>query len=168
MEDIANVPIRKRGRPAGKCRKPLNREQRKARNAQYERERRGEIAEATSQLMEAIGLDASSSVSVSNLLNIALDHIKNKLTPTQSIETLRKRNDDLCKEIQDLENLLSKQQKKQKKDSSSSKTNKRGIKRKAENEPPSNIIEEQDNKRFVEKSEYDFEMESDDLWSCLG
>ncbi|XP_013135546.1 PREDICTED: uncharacterized protein LOC106101023 [Papilio polytes] len=118
--------------------------------------------------MDAIGLD-STSVSVANLLHITLEHLKTKLTPSQSIEALRKRNDDLCKEIQDLEHLLSKQQKKEKKgSSSSSKINKRGIKRKAENEPPSNIIKSEETDSVVEISEYEFEMETDDLWSCLG
>ncbi|KAL4706359.1 hypothetical protein ACJJTC_016653 [Scirpophaga incertulas] len=52
---------RKRGRPAGHNRTPLTKDEKRARNAQYERERRQEHASATIELGRQVGCDASAS-----------------------------------------------------------------------------------------------------------
>ncbi|XP_068619332.1 uncharacterized protein [Battus philenor] len=108
-----NAQKRKRGRPAGKNRQPLDKEERKARNAQYERERRVGIATATAELADAAGVDQSVSMSV--LLNTAL-HILSKASkvPSPSAETMRKRNLSMSREIQDLERFLEKKEKRTK------------------------------------------------------
>ncbi|CAH2045407.1 unnamed protein product, partial [Iphiclides podalirius] len=95
---LDSAVIRKRGRPAGKRRMPLSREQRKARNAQYERERRNVIAEATCELAEAAGCDQS--VSVATLLTSVLDLFESsaKRDPSDSIEAMKQENEDIQKE----------------------------------------------------------------------
>ncbi|CAH1637731.1 unnamed protein product [Spodoptera littoralis] len=49
----------KRGRPRGANRTPLSLEEKRARNAQYERERREELAKAQCELAEAAGCDTN-------------------------------------------------------------------------------------------------------------
>ncbi|CAG9565461.1 unnamed protein product [Danaus chrysippus] len=53
------IKPKKRGRPTGKNRTPLSLEEKRARNAQYERERRHAASEAMSILAEASGCDPS-------------------------------------------------------------------------------------------------------------
>ncbi|KAF9806169.1 hypothetical protein SFRURICE_016368 [Spodoptera frugiperda] len=56
----------RRGRPTGANRTPLSLEERRARNAQYERERREDLAQAQAELAEAAGCDPN--VSEADLL----------------------------------------------------------------------------------------------------
>ncbi|CAG4953771.1 unnamed protein product [Parnassius apollo] len=129
---------RKRGRPAGKNRMPLSSEQRKSRNAQYEKERRNEIAHATLHLAKAVGCDGS--VTLQNLLTSVIKLLDNKANckPSESIQILRQRNEDICKEIQEMELFLkskglNKQEYETDSECESYNLRSRGSKRKSEN-----------------------------------
>ncbi|KAL4706356.1 hypothetical protein ACJJTC_016650 [Scirpophaga incertulas] len=60
-ENFGKSEKRKRGRPTGQNRTPLTKNEQRARNAQYERERRREQAMATAELARETGLDPSTS-----------------------------------------------------------------------------------------------------------
>ncbi|KAH9629630.1 hypothetical protein HF086_003100 [Spodoptera exigua] len=65
----------RRGRPSGANRVPLTLEERRARNAQYERERREDFAAAQAELAEAAGCDPN--VSTINLMAFVITKLKN-------------------------------------------------------------------------------------------
>ncbi|CAH0690163.1 unnamed protein product [Spodoptera exigua] len=65
----------RRGRPSGANRVPLTLEERRARNAQYERERREDFAAAHAELAEAAGCDPN--VSTINLMAFVITKLKN-------------------------------------------------------------------------------------------
>ncbi|XP_068619372.1 uncharacterized protein [Battus philenor] len=102
MENQDNDQTRKRGRPTGKNRRPLNKEERRARNAQYERERREDMARARIELADAVGADHSISLPalISTVLNILRESSQ---IPSLAIHTMREQNDSLSREIQRLE-----------------------------------------------------------------
>ncbi|KAH9641652.1 hypothetical protein HF086_009998 [Spodoptera exigua] len=82
----------RRGRPSGANRTPLSLEERRARNAQYERERRNDAADATAELIAALGCD--SNISMNKLLALAITKLQNaKKEP--SIEELKETNMNL-------------------------------------------------------------------------
>ncbi|KAF9410163.1 hypothetical protein HW555_010686 [Spodoptera exigua] len=65
----------RRGRPSGANRVPLTLEERRARNAQYERERREDFAAAQTELAEAAGCDPNASTI--NLMAFVVTKLKN-------------------------------------------------------------------------------------------
>ncbi|CAH0690168.1 unnamed protein product [Spodoptera exigua] len=65
----------RRGRPSGANRVPLTLEERRARNAQYERERREDFAAAQAELAEAAGCDPNASTI--NLMAFVITKLKN-------------------------------------------------------------------------------------------
>ncbi|KAF9410145.1 hypothetical protein HW555_010668, partial [Spodoptera exigua] len=65
----------RRGRPSGANRTPLSLEERRARNAQYERERRNDAADATAELIAALGCD--SNISMTKLMALAITKLQN-------------------------------------------------------------------------------------------
>ncbi|CAH1637734.1 unnamed protein product [Spodoptera littoralis] len=83
----------RRGRPAGANRTPLSLEERRARNAQYERERREDLAEAHSELAEAAGCDPN--ISTDDLMTLVIT----KLQQTIPAEDIRLANVDLEAQI---------------------------------------------------------------------
>ncbi|XP_050551253.1 uncharacterized protein LOC118275300 isoform X2 [Spodoptera frugiperda] len=81
----------RRGRPTGANRTPLSLEERRARNAQYERERREDLAQAQAELAEAAGCDPN--VSEADLLAFVVNKLSaDKLEKKQSIEEYRRLN----------------------------------------------------------------------------
>ncbi|CAH1637732.1 unnamed protein product [Spodoptera littoralis] len=64
----------RRGRPAGANRTPLSLEERRARNAQYERERREDLGKAHSELAEAAGCDPN--ISTADLMTLVITKIQ--------------------------------------------------------------------------------------------
>ncbi|KAH9639202.1 hypothetical protein HF086_014066 [Spodoptera exigua] len=64
----------RRGRPSGANRTPLSLEERRARNAQYERERRNDAADATAELIAALGCD--SNISMTKLMALAITKLQ--------------------------------------------------------------------------------------------
>uniref|UniRef100_A0A2H1WC47 SFRICE_033354 n=1 Tax=Spodoptera frugiperda TaxID=7108 RepID=A0A2H1WC47_SPOFR len=81
----------RRGRPTGANRTPLSLEERRARNAQYERERREDLAQAQAELAEAAGCDPN--VSEADLLAFVVNKLSaDKLEVKQSIEEYRRLN----------------------------------------------------------------------------
>ncbi|XP_028036619.1 uncharacterized protein LOC114247782 [Bombyx mandarina] len=99
-------PSRKRGRPAGRNRVPLSLEERRNRNAQYERERRAVTAEATQQLAEAAG--CSPETPTGDLLLHVVAYLHRNMQPRlgEEIADLRRRNTLLKAQIIQLENQL--------------------------------------------------------------
>ncbi|KAF9806175.1 hypothetical protein SFRURICE_016374 [Spodoptera frugiperda] len=92
----------RRGRPTGANRTPLSLEERRARNAQYERERREDLAQAQAELAEAAGCDPN--VSEADLLAFVVNKLSaDKLEVKQSIEDYRRTNADLETQIAQLE-----------------------------------------------------------------
>ncbi|CAH1637735.1 unnamed protein product [Spodoptera littoralis] len=83
----------RRGRPAGANRTPLSLEERRARNAQYERERREDLAKAHSELAEAAGCDPN--ISTDDLMTLVIT----KLQQTIPAEDIRLANVDLEAQI---------------------------------------------------------------------
>ncbi|KAF9413098.1 hypothetical protein HW555_008540 [Spodoptera exigua] len=77
----------RRGRPSGANRTPLSLEERRARNAQYERERRNDAADATAGLIAALGCD--SNIAMTKLLALAITKLQNAKL---SIEELKQIN----------------------------------------------------------------------------
>ncbi|KAH9629631.1 hypothetical protein HF086_003101 [Spodoptera exigua] len=86
----------RRGRPSGANRIPLTLEERRARNAQYERERREDFAKAQMELVEAAGCDPNTSMP--HLMAIVITKLKN-VTEEPSIEEYRRINDNLEAQI---------------------------------------------------------------------
>ncbi|KAH9639205.1 hypothetical protein HF086_014069 [Spodoptera exigua] len=84
----------RRGRPSGANRTPLSLEERRARNAQYERERRNDAADATAELIAALGCD--SNISMTKLLALAITKLQNAKL---SIEELKQINLNLQGQI---------------------------------------------------------------------
>ncbi|CAK1550559.1 unnamed protein product [Leptosia nina] len=85
-----------------------NAEERRARNAQYERERRVETAEAMSELALALGCEPSAS-SV-DILATAVDELQRKdkrVDPCDDIVELKRCNAKLAQQIEDIEKRLS-------------------------------------------------------------
>ncbi|KAF9413097.1 hypothetical protein HW555_008539 [Spodoptera exigua] len=79
----------RRGRPSGANRTPLSLEERRARNAQYERERRNDAADATAELIAALGCD--SNISMTKLMALAITKLQN-VKEEPSIEELNEMN----------------------------------------------------------------------------
>uniref|UniRef100_A0A2A4K5Z1 BHLH domain-containing protein n=1 Tax=Heliothis virescens TaxID=7102 RepID=A0A2A4K5Z1_HELVI len=101
----SDVPYRRRGRPAGKNRIPLSQEERRARNAQYERERRNETAEVISQLVEAVNCDPK--VSNAELLATVISRIQRATRKkSESISDLQRINANLEAQILTLQGQL--------------------------------------------------------------
>nr|XP_049704600.1 uncharacterized protein LOC110373389 [Helicoverpa armigera] len=101
----SDVPYRRRGRPAGKNRTPLSQEERRARNAQYERERRNETAEAISQLVEAVHCDPK--ISNADLLATVISRIQRATRKkSESISDLQRINANLEAQILTLQGRL--------------------------------------------------------------
>ncbi|CAH0690169.1 unnamed protein product [Spodoptera exigua] len=86
----------RRGRPSGANRIPLTLEERRARNAQYERERREDFAKAQMELVEAAGCDPN--ISMQHLMAIVITKLKN-VTEEPSNEEYRRINDNLKAQI---------------------------------------------------------------------
>ncbi|CAH0690166.1 unnamed protein product [Spodoptera exigua] len=82
----------RRGRPSGAKRIPLTLEERRARNAQYERERREDFTAAQAELAEAAGCDPNTS------MPHLMAFVVNKLTnakEAQNLEEYKKTNENL-------------------------------------------------------------------------
>ncbi|XP_052744068.1 uncharacterized protein LOC112044327 [Bicyclus anynana] len=105
--DVSDAPCRRRGRPMGKNRVPLSINERRARNAQYERERRIETSEAMAELAEAARCDTN--LSNCDLLATVIKQLQRaaQFDSTRDIEELRRSNAKLIKEVEDLEKRLS-------------------------------------------------------------
>uniref|UniRef100_A0A2H1VR84 SFRICE_035041 n=1 Tax=Spodoptera frugiperda TaxID=7108 RepID=A0A2H1VR84_SPOFR len=65
----------RRGRPTGANRTPLSLEERRSRNAQYERERREDLAQAQAELAEAAGCDPN--VLAADLMAFVIKKLEN-------------------------------------------------------------------------------------------
>ncbi|KAF9410156.1 hypothetical protein HW555_010679 [Spodoptera exigua] len=86
----------RRGRPSGANRVPLTLEERRARNAQYERERREDFAAAQTELAEAAGCDPNTSTI--NLMAFVVTKLK-KASEDLSIEEYQRINANLEAQI---------------------------------------------------------------------
>ncbi|KAF9410154.1 hypothetical protein HW555_010677 [Spodoptera exigua] len=86
----------RRGRPSGANRVPLTLEERRARNAQYERERREDFAAAQAELAEAAGCDPNASTI--NLMAFVVTKLKNA-SEDLSIEEYQRINANLEAQI---------------------------------------------------------------------
>ncbi|XP_045502901.1 uncharacterized protein LOC123699897 [Colias croceus] len=104
--DIFKDQERRRGRPAGKNRVPLSVEERRARNAQYERERRVETSEAMAQLAQALGCEDT--ISNADILATAVQELQRAAgrDPSDDIMELRRCNAKLMQQIEDIEKRL--------------------------------------------------------------
>ncbi|XP_028036617.1 uncharacterized protein LOC114247781 [Bombyx mandarina] len=102
--------IRKRGRPAGRNRVALTLEERRARNAQYERERREETAAATRELAEAAGCPPD--ISTGDLLTTVIETLRRRMAPRpgDEIADLRRVNKKLKAQVIKLERMLGQEQ----------------------------------------------------------
>ncbi|XP_045776805.1 uncharacterized protein LOC123875162 [Maniola jurtina] len=102
-----DAPSRRRGRPIGKHRVPLSLNERRARNAQYERERRYETSEAMAELAHAAKCDRR--LNHSNLLATVINHLKRAAENESSseIEELKRTNEKLTWQVEALEQRLS-------------------------------------------------------------
>ncbi|CAH1637727.1 unnamed protein product [Spodoptera littoralis] len=96
----------KRGRPRGANRTPLSLEEKRARNAQYERERREELAKAQCELAEAAGCDTN--ISPANLMIHVIMRLKSRRR--ESIRDLKRVNRKLKKKIKKLESARDQEQ----------------------------------------------------------
>ncbi|KAJ8714017.1 hypothetical protein PYW08_007637 [Mythimna loreyi] len=89
---------RRRGRPAGHNRVPLSLEERRARNAQYERERRQETTAAMSNLYDVVG--CSKDIPQAEVLVATITRIKNAPEdPDEEKRKLVRINDNLKAQI---------------------------------------------------------------------
>ncbi|XP_022817809.1 uncharacterized protein LOC111350448 [Spodoptera litura] len=88
----------KRGRPRGANRTPLSLEEKRARNAQYERERREELAKAQRELAEAAGCDPN--ITQTNLMINVIMRLKTKRR--ERLEDIKRVNRKLKKKIKKL------------------------------------------------------------------
>ncbi|CAH0400492.1 unnamed protein product [Chilo suppressalis] len=102
MSDDENNQPRKRGRPPGKNRPALTEDQKRARNAQLERVRRGEIADETSNL--ATEMRAKPKIKLAELLAENLTHLISEQSK-ESVEELEATNQALRNEIQKLKRI---------------------------------------------------------------
>ncbi|KAJ0173636.1 hypothetical protein K1T71_010785 [Dendrolimus kikuchii] len=94
-QSITDEVPRRRGRPAGKNRVPLSLQERRARNAQYERERRTETAEAMRELAEAAGCDPN--ISNADLLATVITQLQmsSQRDSSEDLNELRRLNNNL-------------------------------------------------------------------------
>ncbi|XP_075982989.1 uncharacterized protein LOC142981167 [Anticarsia gemmatalis] len=101
-----DAPDRRRGRPTGKNRVPLSHEERRARNALYERERRQEHAEASALLAEAVGCD--SDITNAELLAKVITMIQHntRKNAEESIDDILRINSNLESQIASLQERL--------------------------------------------------------------
>ncbi|XP_061722003.1 uncharacterized protein LOC133528582 [Cydia pomonella] len=107
MEKKVNQNIlRKRGRPAGKNRVPLSQNERRARNAQYERERREEMVGAFADLAAAVGVTGS--ISNAELLATVITELQraSQVKHSSDLDSLRRCNKNLMAQIETLEQRL--------------------------------------------------------------
>ncbi|XP_047509837.1 uncharacterized protein LOC125052846 [Pieris napi] len=98
---------RRRGRPVGRGRVPLSAEERRARNAQYERERRVETAEAMSSLAAALGClpNASNADIIATAIH-KLRKMQENVDPSDDMAVMKRRNAKLMAQIDDVEDRL--------------------------------------------------------------
>ncbi|XP_063627675.1 uncharacterized protein LOC134799217 isoform X2 [Cydia splendana] len=98
--------LRKRGRPAGKNRVPLSQNERRARNAQYERERREEMSGALADLAAAVGVTGS--ISNAELLATVITELQraSQVKHSSDLDSLRRCNKNLMAQILTLEQRL--------------------------------------------------------------
>ncbi|CAH2233716.1 jg20339 [Pararge aegeria aegeria] len=106
--DVSDTSCRRRGRPIGKNRVPLSIKERRARNAQYERERRNETSEAMAELAEAAKCDAA--LSNSDILVTVISQLQRaaEMDSSRDIEELKRNNEKLTRQVEALEQRLSK------------------------------------------------------------
>ncbi|CAF4911743.1 unnamed protein product [Pieris macdunnoughi] len=98
---------RRRGRPVGRGRVPLSAEERRARNAQYERERRVETAEAMSSLAAALGcLPNASNADIIATAIQKLRKMQENVDPSDDMTVMKRRNANLMAQIDDVEYRL--------------------------------------------------------------
>ncbi|XP_034834216.1 uncharacterized protein [Maniola hyperantus] len=102
-----DATYRRRGRPIGKNRVPLSLNERRARNAQYERERRYETSEAMAELADAAKCDPT--LSNSDLLATVINQLKRaaEVDSSREIEELKRTNEKLTRQVEALEQRLS-------------------------------------------------------------
>ncbi|RVE40833.1 hypothetical protein evm_014517 [Chilo suppressalis] len=96
----SSAPERKRGRPPGHNRPALTDEERRARNAQYERERRAEQANASAELAREMGCE--SNIRLAELLALAILRFRNE----HPIDLLQSQNEAIEVEIARLRSEL--------------------------------------------------------------
>ncbi|XP_053614041.1 uncharacterized protein LOC128677318 [Plodia interpunctella] len=124
-------PERRRGRAPGKKKNPISVEERRARNAQYERERRDGTAEAMRHLAEAAGCLPSMPNKV--ILQTACHQLVQYRSATDEVTALKQTNDTIIAEIVHLKNFLAKgkkakKDKKKKRSLDSNKSSNHGVK----------------------------------------
>ncbi|CAB3258500.1 unnamed protein product [Arctia plantaginis] len=91
---------RRRGRPVGRNRVPLTIEERRARNALYEQERRNDVANAYSELAAVLSVD--SNVAHAELLEETLSFIKERTEKSEEDTIMKRQNAKLEWQIQKL------------------------------------------------------------------
>ncbi|XP_022121374.2 uncharacterized protein LOC110997498 isoform X2 [Pieris rapae] len=107
LSDEQSAFDRKRGRPLGRGRVPLSAEERRARNAQYERERRIETAEAIASLAAALGClpNASNAEIIATAIQ-KLRKMQENEDPSDDVALMKQRNAKLMAQIDEVEERL--------------------------------------------------------------